>query len=93
MSLTLPTPRTPDPMTAPPLRWGIIGTGWIAERFVDAMHKHTRQRLVAVGSRTLERAQAFASTLYLGLGRPATTDARARRSGGPGRGGREGAGC
>ncbi len=63
MSLTLPTPRTPDPMTAPPLRWGIIGTGWIAERFVDAMHKHTRQRLVAVGSRTLERAQAFASTV------------------------------
>ena len=57
----LPQPRTPNPLDAPPLRWGILGTGWIAERFIAAMHKHTRQRLVAVGSRAEERAQQFAS--------------------------------
>lgn len=60
MTLTLPTPRTPDPMTAPGLRWGILGTGWIAELFVEALHRRTRQRLVAVGSRTKDRAEAFA---------------------------------
>lgn len=60
MTLTLPTPRTPDPMDAPPLRWGILGTGWIAERFVATLHDNTRQRLVAVGSRTEQGARAFA---------------------------------
>lgn len=59
--ITLPTPRTPDPMTAPPMRWGVLGTGWIAERFFDAVHRHTQQRLAAVGSRTQERADAFAA--------------------------------
>ncbi|AQP43613.1 Gfo/Idh/MocA family protein [Tessaracoccus flavus] len=57
---TLPTPRIPDPMDAPPLRWGILGTGWIAERFIDTLHKNTRQRLVAVGSRTESRGKRFA---------------------------------
>lgn len=58
--MTLPTPRTPDPMDAPPLRWGILGTGWIAERFVETLHANTRQKLVAVGSRTASRGQHFA---------------------------------
>lgn len=57
---SLPTPRTPDPMTAPPLRWGVLGTGWIAERFTDAIHRHTTQRVVAVGSRTVAGTRAFA---------------------------------
>ncbi|MFT3887947.1 MAG: Gfo/Idh/MocA family oxidoreductase [Arachnia sp.] len=61
MSLTLPSSRTPDPMSAPPLRWGVIGTGWIASMLVETLHANTRQRLVAVGSRTKERAEAFAS--------------------------------
>ncbi|MGW5238346.1 Gfo/Idh/MocA family protein [Monashia sp. NPDC004114] len=56
----LPAPRTPDPMDAPPLRWGVLGTGWIAQRFCDAMVRHTRQQVYAVGSRTLEGADAFA---------------------------------
>ena len=30
----LPEARTPDPRTAPSLRWGVLGTGWIADRFV-----------------------------------------------------------
>ena len=31
---SLPVARTPDPSSAPSLRWGVIGTGWIADRFV-----------------------------------------------------------
>lgn len=61
MNFTLPSPRTPDPMDAPPLRWGMLGTGWIAERFVEALHTHTRQRVVAVGSRTAEKGSQFAA--------------------------------
>ncbi|HMS37788.1 MAG TPA: Gfo/Idh/MocA family oxidoreductase, partial [Arachnia sp.] len=63
MSLTLPTPRTPDPMSAPPLRWGVLGSGWISSRFIETMHANTRQRVVAVGSRTRERAEAFAASI------------------------------
>lgn len=57
---TLPTPRTPDPRQAPALNWGILGTGWIAQRFVDSLHKHSSQRVIAVGSRTAESAAKFA---------------------------------
>lgn len=57
----LPTPRTPDPRSAPPLRWGVVGTGGIAASMVDALGKHSRQQVVAVGSRTQESADAFAS--------------------------------
>jgi predicted dehydrogenase len=57
----LPVPRTPDPMDAPPLRWGILGPGWIAERFVGALHRYTRQRVVAIASRSAERSRAFAT--------------------------------
>lgn len=56
----LPAPRTPDPMAAPPLRWGITGTGWIAERFVRSLQRNTRQDVLAVGSRSAGRARAFA---------------------------------
>ena len=57
----LPSPRTPDPMSAPSLRWGVMGPGWIAERFVESLQAHTRQEVVAVGSRELTRAQGFAA--------------------------------
>lgn len=63
MTLTLPTPRTPDPISAPPLRWGVLGSGWISSRFIETMHAHTRQRVVAVGSRTKERAEEFAASI------------------------------
>ncbi len=59
---SLPLPRTPDPMAAPPLRWGVLGPGWIAGETVGALRSHTRQRITAVGSRTLSRAQGFADT-------------------------------
>ena len=58
--MTLPLHRIPDPHDAPPLRWGILAPGGIAHTFADALKKHTRQDLVAVGSRSQERADAFA---------------------------------
>jgi len=38
----------------------VIGAGWIAERFVDALQSKTRQQVVAVGSRSRAGAIAFA---------------------------------
>lgn len=56
----LPESRVPDPATAPPLNWGILAPGFIAHQFVSALRTATRQRVVAVGSRTPEKARAFA---------------------------------
>lgn len=56
----LPASRTPPPMEAPALRWGILGTGWIAEQFIASVRAHTRQDIAAVGSRSQAKADAFA---------------------------------
>lgn len=56
----LPVPRTLDPREAPVLRWGILGPGWIAHRFVESLRSYTNQQVVAVGSRGAERSSAFA---------------------------------
>jgi predicted dehydrogenase len=56
----LPAARTPDPLAAPTLRWGVIGTGWIADRFVASLQQHSSQQVVGVGSRTQQSAQSFA---------------------------------
>ncbi len=62
LSLTqLPDPRTADSLDAPPLRWGILGTGWIADTFVRSVRGHTRQVVHAVGSRTTESARRAAA--------------------------------
>jgi predicted dehydrogenase len=58
---SLPTPRVPEPSTAPSIRWGILAPGWIARQFASALAGMTTQRIVAVGSRSLERAQQFAA--------------------------------
>ena len=58
---TLPAPRTPDPMEAPTLRWGVLGPGNIARSFAEALRDGTRQVVTAVGSRSLERARGFAA--------------------------------
>ncbi len=52
---------TEDPRLAPALRWGVLGPGWISDRFVAALQAETAQQVVAVGSRSVERARAFAS--------------------------------
>jgi predicted dehydrogenase len=54
----LPAARVPDPELAPVLRWGVLGTGWIADRFAGAI---APQRVVAVGSRSAWSARAFAA--------------------------------
>ena len=61
----LPAPRVAPSRDAPPLRWGAMGTGWIAERFVRALQRSTRQEVLAVGSREPARATAFAAAAGL----------------------------
>ena len=46
----------------PSLGWGIVGPGWIAGEFAKAVRTHTAQRVVAVSSRSPERASSFAAT-------------------------------
>jgi predicted dehydrogenase len=43
-----------------PLRWGLIGTGWIADRFAADLAFTDTGRAVAVGSRRIETANRFA---------------------------------
>ncbi|SHM97899.1 Gfo/Idh/MocA family protein [Cryptosporangium aurantiacum] len=47
-------------MTTPPLRWGILGTGAIARSFTADLLTLDDHRVVAVGSRAADTAQAFA---------------------------------
>ena len=61
LAAALPVSRVPDSMDAPALRWGIIGPGWIAERFTASVRRHTQQQVVAVGSRNADRSAQFAA--------------------------------
>lgn len=61
--MTLPVSRRPGADAVPALRWGVLGTGWIAEQFCGALHPHTSQRVAAVGSRSPESAQRAAARL------------------------------
>lgn len=56
----MPVSRVAEPSQAPVLRWGILGPGRIAETFAVSVRTHTRQRIVAVGSRDGARGTAFA---------------------------------
>jgi predicted dehydrogenase len=58
---TLPSSRIPDPTDAPAIRWGVLAPGGIAHDWTAALHATTASRVVAAGSRSLERAQAFAT--------------------------------
>lgn len=62
---SLPTSRIAPADEAPILRWGILGSGWIAERFIESVRAHTKQDIVAVGSRSKDRANEFASRMAL----------------------------
>ncbi len=57
----MPLSRVPDPADAPPLRWGVLGPGTIARAFAGALLTHSHQQIVAVGSRTVQRARGFAA--------------------------------
>lgn len=58
---TLPSSRVPDRLAAPAIRWGVLAPGGIARDWSAALHATTTSRVAAVGSRSLERAQAFAA--------------------------------
>lgn len=60
-ALRLPEPLSPDPSTAPGLRWGLISPGHIADQFTATAHRATASRVVSVCSRSQERAEAFAA--------------------------------
>jgi dihydrodiol dehydrogenase / D-xylose 1-dehydrogenase (NADP) len=47
-------------MSTPPLRWGIISTGGIANKFAEAVANVEGTEVLGVGSRTQERARNFA---------------------------------
>lgn len=57
---SLPASRVSSSSEAPPLRWGVMGTGWIAEKFIDSVRAHSRQEVAAVGSRRQAKADEFA---------------------------------
>lgn len=71
---SLPTPRSRDPLRAPTLRWGILGPGWIAERFVSSLKESTRQEIVAVGARSEPKARAFAGRWGIPRAYPGTEE-------------------
>lgn len=58
---TLPSSRIPDPLEAPAIRWGVLAPGGIARDWTAALHARTTSRVTAVGSRSLDRARAFAA--------------------------------
>ncbi|QBI54330.1 Gfo/Idh/MocA family protein [Streptomonospora litoralis] len=51
-----------DTSPQPPVRWGILGTGKIAQRFVTGLRAVDDAEVVAVGSRSEETARRFADT-------------------------------
>ncbi|MGO1385016.1 MAG: Gfo/Idh/MocA family protein [Arachnia sp.] len=57
--MSLPISRIPDPDDAPALRWGILAPGGIARMFAHAVRTHTRQEILGVGSRSMDRSTTF----------------------------------
>lgn len=60
--ITLPASAHVPLRGGPVLRWGVLAPGGIAGDWTTTLHAHTDQRVVAVASRSLERAQRFAAT-------------------------------
>jgi predicted dehydrogenase len=56
----LPEPDIAPLRGGPVLRWGVMAPGGIAGAFVRSLLAETEQQVVAVGSRSLERAEEFA---------------------------------
>lgn len=58
--ISLPRPRVTPLRGGPVLRWGVLAPGGIAGDFVKTVLANTDQRVVAVASRSAERAERFA---------------------------------
>ena len=58
----IPTPDNTPLRGGQTLRWGVLAPGGIANDFVTTLHANTEQRVAAVGSRSVDRAAAFAAT-------------------------------
>ena len=58
MDFPTPTPLPSQP--APILRWGIAAPGEIASMFTTAVNTYGTQKITAVASRSIERAETFA---------------------------------
>ena len=56
----LPEPTSTPLRGGPTVRWGVLAPGVIADAWTTAVHMHTDQRVAAVASRDLEKAQRFA---------------------------------
>jgi len=52
---------TNDPLTCPPLKWGIIGCGRVSHDFVQALKLLPTAQVVAAAARNIDSAQAFAT--------------------------------
>jgi predicted dehydrogenase len=48
------------------IRWGILGTGWVARTFTEDLLRLDDHVVAAVGSRTAANARAFADTYEIG---------------------------
>jgi predicted dehydrogenase len=59
--ISLPEPTNTPLRGGPTLRWGVLAPGGIARAWVGTVHANTDQRVVAVASRSTERAAAFAA--------------------------------
>ena len=63
------------------MKWGILATGTIAKKFASTVEQMGAEgeQLVAVGSRHLKSAQAFACLLYTScINRPGTVPQKCR---------------
>lgn len=49
------------------IRFAVVGTNWITERFIDAAHESGKLKLTAVYSRRLEKAQEFGANYHVSL--------------------------
>lgn len=50
-----------DPMDAPPIRWGILGAGWIGSVFARDVASYSSGVMAGVAARDPERAKTFAA--------------------------------
>ncbi|SDB95823.1 Predicted dehydrogenase [Sanguibacter gelidistatuariae] len=58
--VTTASSSVPNPDQAPAVRWGILGAGGIAGAFAEAVTTATASSIVAVGSRSADKARSFA---------------------------------